>query len=542
MDKRIIYGLGCLLAVFASCSESDDHPADMNRGPLTLWVSIADSGGTATRAEATLPGGSYESFGSGDQVGFYSEKGNADTGGGFVNVRMNYGTQADVSGSGHKYHSFISNDMNVDYNNIEPMSAYFPYYAYMEVASDPGMPIRREDDTMEDILFGYSQDLEVGSRNISGAFNHVGARIIITLDEGFDKAENQTVKLRMNMPFKYMKIVDGDEPARYYKVPKFIAETTNPTEEDYTFTAQKNDVDGKYYAILPSCCNHISGEEPIVASVYSITLKDNYGEERTIKTEGWRLPNGDRLDIGNELWRGNNYKVTIRMEELEPTIYPHGIEDWGEEIITSEAGTGINDINDLNSWIQAYNSPNSEERTETLRKYGSLDGSESNAQWSFYLTGDIDCSSKSVELASFINEFQDKLDGRGYTLKNITLKSTNETGAGLFGTLSGTVENLHIENITVVDENENSIGSLASVISGGTVSNCTVRNINLIGKGFAGALTGEMTGGTAESCTFTGTVAGKRNTGNDGKLVGNLSTGVTLTGNNTVNVIYGVVN
>lgn len=544
MNKRIIYGLGCLLAALASCSESDDLPADTNRGPLTLWASIAGSGGTATRATSTLPDGSYESFGSGDQVGFYSDKGNVATGDGFANVCMDYGTKANYE-SDHDYHSFFSKDMNVDYNNIKPMTAYYPYYDKMEDSSDPGMFIRGDNGSMKDILFGFSQDLKVGSYSISGSFNHIGARIIITLGEGFSTDNNPTITLRMNKPFKYMKIVDGDEPARYYKVPKFIEETNNPTEEDFIFTAKKYRTDEveKYYVILPTCCNHINGMGSIDAHVYSITLKDIYGAERTIKTEDWVLPDGHRLDIGNELWRGNNYKVTISMEGLEPTIYPHDIYPWGEENVTSEADTGIRDINGLNEWISTYNKYNTEtehndETIAILRKYGSLGGSESNQQWSFYLTGDIDCSSKTDQVASFINNFKDNLDGRGYTLKNISLKSTSATGAGLFGTLSGTVTNLHVENITVVDENSKSIGSLAATISGGTVSNCTVRNLNIIGKDYAGALAGEMTDETAkaEGCTFTGTVAGKRTDTNQ-KLVGN-KTGGELTDNNAVNVIY----
>lgn len=547
MNKRIIYGLGCLLAALASCSESDDLPADTNRGPLTLWASIAGSGGTATRATSTLPDGSYTSFGKDDQVGFYSQKGNVATGGGFANERMDYGTKANYE-SDHDYHSFFSKDMNVDYNNIKPMTAYYPYYDKMEDSSDPGMLIRGDNGSMKDILFGFSQDLKVGSYSISGAFNHIGARIIITLGEGFSTDNNTTITLRMNKPFKYMKIVDGDEPARYYKVPKFIEETNNPTEEDYTFTAQKYRTDEveKYYVILPTCCNHMEREDEIEAYVYSITLKDIYGAERTIKTENWVLPDGHRLDIGHELWRGNNYKVTISMEGLEPTIYPHDIYPWGEEDVTSEAGTGIHDIKELADWIKTYNSPDSENRTEALKKYGSLGGTESNQKWSFYLTGDIDCSNilehlqADKEVSSFINEFKDNLDGRGYTLKNISLKSTSETGAGLFGTLSGTVTNLHVENITVVDENSKSVGSLAATISGGTVSNCTVRNLNIIGKSYAGALAGEMTGETAkaEGCTFTGTVAGKRNEGNTSKLVGNHTAGTLKSDNNAVNVIY----
>lgn len=98
----------------------------------------------------------------------------------------------------------------------------------------------------------------------------------------------------------------------------------------------------------------------------------------------------------------------------------------------------------------------------------------------FYLTGDIDCSSL-TGLSRLIDVMQDKLDGRGFTLLNLTLTTSTE-GAGLVGSLqgNGAIENLNIEGLTITDTKGYPIGSIASVISpSATVDNCTVTRMTI---------------------------------------------------------------
>lgn len=526
-----------LSALLVSCSsEEENMPAHDGHGQLKLYASIVPANENATRAATDLTGKSYDAFATGDVMGLYSRDGNLNGTNGdhsFTNVSLVCGTYSSVDEEDRTHSVFLADNLNVDYNRFRPAAAYYPYYENMETAADPGMPIRKNDGTVEDILFCFSYSLRSSSGYISGGFEHAGARLIVTCGEGFNKVANQEITLRMNKPFKYFKVVDGDEPdGSYYKVPKYVpVSETEATEGDYvykTYPVVETNGTTRYYAILPSSSNHIKDESSIGAGVESVTLKDNDGNVRTISTTN--------LDI-HELWRSNNYYLTIKLENLVPTIYPYAIEPWGEETITTDAGTGINNIDELQSWMQTYNRDRSSSNEE-LKKYGSFNGTETDGQWLFYLTGDIDCSSI-TGLATFLNQFEDKLDGRGYTLSNITLTSKQDGGAGLVGTLSGNavIENLHIEKITVNDNLSKSVGTIASVIEGGTVNNCTIEGLNVVGNNYAGALAGEMSAGSITGCTFIGTVAGKRNDKTN-KLVGKGSGIPTMTGNNTANVIY----
>lgn len=529
MKNTLIYSFSwiALYLFLASCSnEAEEQPANVHK-QLKLYADIVSSTQNTTRATVDEYNSSYNAFAVGDMVGLYSRDGNLD-GNGFINIPLRCGITEE------RYSVFLAENLNVDYNRLQPALAYYPYYENMEAAGDQGMPIRRADGTVEDFLCCHSYSLTAGNGYISGGFEHAGARLIITCGDGFDKVADQEITVRMNLPFKYFKVVDGDNSSYYYyKVCKYVpAAESEATEADYIYTTQPAQVDGKtaYFAILPTCTNHIGGEEgSIMAKVESITLKDNSGTIRTVNVASY---------IGDgQLWRGNSYRLTIRLEELVPTIYPYTIEDWGETTITTEAGTGINNIDDLNIWMQQYNQNRSSSNT-ALAKFGHFDGSDENGQWLFYLTGDINCSSIS-NVAVFLNDFKDKLDGRGYTLSNITLKSGAEGGAGFVGNLSpnAVIENLNIAKITINDTGGKSIGTIASVISGGTVENCTIEGLNVVGSGYAGALAGEMNGGSVSGCTFIGTVVGKRNdTGN--KLVGNSSGASAIEGNNAANVIY----
>lgn len=540
MKNTLIYSFSWMIlsALLASCSnEAEEQPANVH-SRLTLYANIIPANNGTTRAGTDITGKSYNTFSSGDKIGLYSKDGNLN-GGGFNNISLSCGK---IEGN----HSvFIADNLNIDYNRFSPAAAYYPYDEEMETANYAGTEIRDNDGYVEDFLLIFSNSLTVGSGYLSGGFEHAGARVIITLGEGFDKVTDQEITLTMNQPFKYFKVVDGDRPdGTYYKVPTYVPDPKgDQTLCDFkTYPVVENGAT-KYYAILPSCSNHIAQKDEnggfvldddgsiksalsITAGVVSVTLKDNDGITRTISTKDLNV---------SELWRGNNYRLTIEMVNLVPTIYPHSIEPWGETTITTEKD-GINNLDDLQLWMQAYNQNRSPSNT-VLESYGSFNGSEENGQWSFYLSGDIDCSSIS-NVAVFLDDFQDKLDGRGYTLSNITLTSGTDGGAGFVKRLSGdaVIENLNIEKITVNDTGGKSIGTIASVISGGTIKNCTVEGLNIVGSNYAGALAGEMSSGSVTGCTFIGTVAGRRND-NTTKLVGNM-TGGTIEGNNAANVIY----
>ncbi|MDC7221781.1 MAG: GLUG motif-containing protein [Spirochaetales bacterium] len=107
------------------------------------------------------------------------------------------------------------------------------------------------------------------------------------------------------------------------------------------------------------------------------------------------------------------------------------------------------------------------------------------------------------------NPFSGTFNGSGYTLSNLSMSADVSDGLGLFGTLSGTVKDLTIENATIIyEEGGESCGILAGyVTSTGKISNC---HVTLSDSGInstdsvTGGLVGTLEGGTIENSTFTG--------------------------------------
>ena len=102
--------------------------------------------------------------------------------------------------------------------------------------------------------------------------------------------------------------------------------------------------------------------------------------------------------------------------------------------------------------------------------------------------------------------FKGTLNGQGATVKNFKLDVNNNTVGGLFSGITGTVENLHVSNVTLTDGhkwNACSYGILAGELYGGTISTCSVESAtmtftgsaSLYGNIFAiGGMVGKVTG------------------------------------------------
>ena len=75
--------------------------------------------------------------------------------------------------------------------------------------------------------------------------------------------------------------------------------------------------------------------------------------------------------------------------------------------------------------------------------------------------------------------FGGTLNGQNATVKNFKLSTDNAPYTGLFCVISGTVENLHVSNVTYTDGNtwnQCGFGIFAAALSGGTISTCSVSN------------------------------------------------------------------
>ncbi len=131
----------------------------------------------------------------------------------------------------------------------------------------------------------------------------------------------------------------------------------------------------------------------------------------------------------------------------------------------------------------------------------SINAGNNKAGVVYNLTTDIDL--KDVKWTA-INNFAGTFDGQGHTISNMT--------ANLFGTVSGTVKNLNVENVNVLNTGYNGKnGFIASVANGGLVDNCKVSGVKIewadtvtdCGDGFGGVISGVSAGATVQNCEFT---------------------------------------
>jgi len=139
-----------------------------------------------------------------------------------------------------------------------------------------------------------------------------------------------------------------------------------------------------------------------------------------------------------------------------------------------------------------------------------------------------------------IENFAGTFDGGMNTVRGIYLKS-NEARLGMFKEVSGTVQNLNIENSYIENTLTAGAGATGSVIGRLTGTLSTVKSsavVVLNGSEYAGGLVGDITkaGAKIENCWFAGSVSGTgshhgtllgglHETGAEGTIINCLSTG-----------------
>ena len=133
--------------------------------------------------------------------------------------------------------------------------------------------------------------------------------------------------------------------------------------------------------------------------------------------------------------------------------------------------------------------------------------------------------------------FSAVLNGNGYTIKNLTVESEG-TDVGMFTTVSGTVENLSFENVSIraTSLSHVHLGVLAGVLTDGGVKDVKVLSGTLtldgIGPGDVGGIVGALTANvTVSGCENHATVHGNHSgtVGSTGGIVGWMTAG-TVTG------------
>lgn len=406
----------------------------------------------------------------------------------------------------YKGRSFVNEDIEISsMTNLGPTFAYYPYSAVNEHAANQNTdgtlkyeldiyvdnnnnPYTTENKNQVIDLLTASNSGSLSGGKISYSFRHACSMLLIYRGEGFDQISTDvTVKIKQGLKAYVYRGTSGN-----FSLTTNTDDTT-PTEfaTNYCFSYQmegSEEARPVYSAILPPG-----------AIIEYIKLEDNFGTMQYVYPE-------EEMKLSS----GTRYPVTVQLDGLYPTIYPHDIVAWDDEPITidqNDKNPGIYSLDNFNEWIKEYT--NTTPQNNILEKYG-IQNLETN-KWTFHLYADIDCSTITGK-QFLIKAFTDQLEGHGHTLKNVTLtkaEGETDTNIGVIGELKegGSINNLKIEGINVSGETTagNYIGTLAGTITDGSITKCKITGINIDCKnGKIGALAGKIETGTITTCLLEG--------------------------------------
>lgn len=513
MKLLLKYGwiLFLVTGLCGSCRNKDGLSEGSGTGkPLEI---VAEIKGAEVSKSRTTPDdfGSHSDagFSAGDEIGFYSmrdEKG--DENNGYRNVLMQYNEQEKC---------FKKEDLIVDYpNNFGYTFAYYPY----QDQTDNVIDIYKDDNTIEDLLIAGTSKISGGRIYLS--FVHAFSMLIIVPGNGFEKSASATdpankVSVTLKKGWK-ASVVKGDEKIEL----QLESDENAPTQ----FVAQRRvDVSYAEGQTVPVCYSVIL---PNGAEIDHIEMTDNHGTIQRIVPQ---------LEALERSWR---YPIKVSMEGTTPTVWPYKILPWTTDDSPIELGGtyGINTSDDFQTWVTQYNrytSGNLSEAEKTkvidaLKAFGEM----TDGKWRFQLNADIDCKGlfgdnplTSVVVARLTDEF----DGKNHTLSNL-----NTT---LIGSIkdNGKITDLNIDVVSITSETTTEpTGALALEMTGGEISNCDIKNIQIETNGPVGALVGKATAGTISGNTVNGLLLGTASSA-DG-LTGVRDEGVVCVNNQSSALIF----
>ena len=157
----------------------------------------------------------------------------------------------------------------------------------------------------------------------------------------------------------------------------------------------------------------------------------------------------------------------------------------------------------------------------------------------FILMNDIDLSG--INWSPFVMS-EGEFNGNGYVIKNLTINNPNQSYAGLFSLMSGTVKNLGLEDVNIVANKF--VGGITGEINPyGQIVNCYVTG-SIKGNSYIGSINGSSlvaTGVTAcySSANVTGKVEVGGITGRGGYIRNSYMTG-NVTGDSSVGGLSGI--
>ena len=426
--------------------------------------------------------------------------------------------------------SFVNEGIQIP--SMTNLGKTFAYYPYSEINSDikteNGYPIDiyieennnpyYKDNKNEVIdLLTASNTGSLDDGKIFYSFKHACSMLMIYRGEGFDSEtiSDPTVKVKLKEGLKAFVVYDKGE----FTLKTYTDESVQQIfETNYCKSYQAvGQIDAKpvYSVILPPG-----------AEVEYIQMMDNFGTMQYIYPE-----NNLKLD------GGYRYPVTVKLDGLFPTIYPHEIKEWTNETILISKNGGIYTTEDLKGWMEAYNS--NSQSDDQLKEYGTKN--DESGKWTFHLYADVDCST--IEnCQSFITTFTDCLEGHGHTLSNIKLTKKENGNIGFVGELNGgSINNLKIDGISISGgtEDNDCTGTIAGTITNGSITECKITGIEIYSeKGYVGSLAGKATAGTVDKCLLEGNLqlGNEAKIAADQKLFGEKAEGFTLGETNTSGV------
>lgn len=127
------------------------------------------------------------------------------------------------------------------------------------------------------------------------------------------------------------------------------------------------------------------------------------------------------------------------------------------------------------------------------------------------LANDIIMESEWIPVGSSkTHPFAGNFDGNGYTISNIKISENTYDNTGVFGYVTGSVENLTVTgDITSTGSN---VGGFAGTLSGGIILNC-ISEINVKGSSNVGGIVGENVSGLVKNCENRGDITGNMRVG-----------------------------
>jgi hypothetical protein len=236
----------------------------------------------------------------------------------------------------------------------------------------------------------------------------------------------------------------------------------------------------------------ISSDTSLTAqwSGYTITYHNGFDSGDDTATEGWGYGASATIRTASEMGLTNSgytFAGWSGDSSEEYTTDYYDVDDDSEDVLTISNLSSDMDIYAV--WVAG-----TPIRTVTELEYlNSQNSSYVYSGWDtdYYLTKDLDLSSYSYNRIgdSSSEAFEGFFDGLNHSLSDADI-SINSSKSGLFGYLTGTVQNLTVNDITITSSADY-IGVIAGYINGGTITSCTISGTIYCDEGdFIGGLAG----------------------------------------------------